>query len=38
LWRVFDGSAKPLLVHLIKDCRLTSEDLDEIARMIKKDR
>lgn len=33
--RVFDGSAEPLLVHLVKDRRLTEEELDEIARLIK---
>ena len=36
--RVFNGSAEPLLVHLIEDRRLTNKDLDEIARMIRKDR
>src|SRR5512136_3122111 len=33
--RVFDGSAQPLLVHLLKDRRLTEEELDEVARLIK---
>jgi len=33
--RVFDGSAQPLLVHLVKDRRLTEEELDEITRLIK---
>jgi BlaI family penicillinase repressor len=33
--RVFDGSAQPLLVHLLKDRRLTEEELDELARLIK---
>lgn len=36
--RVFNGSAEPLLVHLIEDRRLSNKDLDEIARMIRKDR
>src|SRR5437660_7123018 len=36
--RVFNGSAEPLLVHLIEDRRLTDKDLDEITRMIRKDR
>jgi BlaI family penicillinase repressor len=36
--RVFNGSAEPLLVHLIEDRRLTDQELDEIARMIRKDR
>ena len=36
--RVFNGSAEPLLVHLIEDRKLTNEDLDELARMIRKDR
>jgi len=33
--RVFNGSAEPLLVHLIEDERLSRKDLDEIARMIR---
>ena len=36
--RVFNGSAEPLLVHLIEDRRLTNKDLDELARMIRKER
>ncbi len=32
--RVFNGSAEPLLVHLVKDRKLSEEDLQEIARMI----
>jgi BlaI family penicillinase repressor len=36
--RVFNGSAEPLLVHLIEDRKLTNKDLDEIARMIRKER
>ena len=33
--RVFNGSAAPLLVHLVRDRRLTEEELDEVARLIK---
>jgi predicted transcriptional regulator len=33
--RVFGGSAQPLLVHLVKDRRLTDEELDELGRLIK---
>jgi predicted transcriptional regulator len=36
--RVFNGSAEPLLVHLIEDRKLSSKELDEITRMIGKDR
>lgn len=32
--RVFNGSAEPLLVHLIKDRRLSQKDLEEIVRAI----
>ena len=32
--RVFNGSAEPLLVHLIEDSRLTREELDEIRRLM----
>ena len=32
--RVFNGSAEPLLLHLVEDKRLTKKDLEEIARMI----
>jgi predicted transcriptional regulator len=31
--RVFNGSAAPLLVHLVKEHDLSSEDLEEIARL-----
>jgi BlaI family penicillinase repressor len=34
--RVFNGSAEPLLVHLIEDQRLSEKDLHEIARMIRR--
>src|SRR5215467_2206600 len=36
--RVFSGSAEPLLVHLIEDRKLSNKELDEIARMIRKER
>ena len=32
--RVFDGSAEPLLLHLVEDRRLSKSDLEEIRRMI----
>ena len=31
--RVFNGSAEPLLVHLIEDRHLSSEDLQKISRL-----
>jgi BlaI family transcriptional regulator, penicillinase repressor len=34
--RVFNGSAEPLLVHLVEDRRLTEKELREIQRMIGK--
>jgi predicted transcriptional regulator len=34
--RVFNGSAEPLLMHLIEDQGLTEKDLDEISRMIRR--
>jgi len=33
--RVFNGSAEPLVAHLLEDRRLTEEDLEEIRRTIK---
>ncbi len=33
--RVFNGSAEPLLVHLVKDRHLSERDLQEIARLIR---
>jgi BlaI family transcriptional regulator, penicillinase repressor len=36
--RVFNGSARPLLVYLLDDERLTEADLQEISRMKKKSR
>jgi len=32
--RVFNGSAEPLLVHLVKDRRLSKTELEKIARTI----
>ena len=34
--RVFNGSAEPLLMHLIEDSNLTQKELDDIARMIRR--
>jgi BlaI family penicillinase repressor len=34
--RVFNGSAEPLLLHLIEDRRLSEKDLEEITRMIRR--
>jgi predicted transcriptional regulator len=31
--RVFNGSAEPLLVHLVQEHDLTPEELEEIARL-----
>lgn len=33
--RVFNGSAEPLLVQLVKDRHLSAQDLEKIARRIK---
>ncbi len=33
--RVFDGSAEPLLVHLVKDRRLSAKEREELARLIR---
>jgi predicted transcriptional regulator len=35
--RVFDGSAEPLLVHLVKDRHLSEKEVREITRMIEED-
>ena len=32
--RVFNGSAEPLLLHLVRDRRLSRQELDRISRMI----
>ena len=34
--RVFQGAAKPLMVHLVEDSRLSPEDLAEIRRLLSK--
>ena len=34
--RVFNGSAKPLLVHLVEENRLSREEMEEIARLRRK--
>lgn len=36
--RVFNGSAEPLLMHLVEDRRLTEKELKDISRMIEKNR
>jgi BlaI family transcriptional regulator, penicillinase repressor len=33
--RVFNGSAKPLLVHLIEEQKISSEELDEISKLLR---
>lgn len=35
LGKVFDGSARPLVLSLVKDQKLSEEDLEEIASMIR---
>ena len=36
--RVFDGSAKPLLVHLAENKNINQKELDEISQLLKKRR
>lgn len=36
--RLYDGSAKPLLVHLIESEQVSREELDEISKMLRKKR
>ena len=36
--RVFNGSAEPLLLHLVEDEHLTEKDLDEIRKTIRASR
>jgi len=36
--RVFNGSAEPLLAHLVEDRHLTEKDLDEIRKTIRSSR
>lgn len=38
LKRVFNGSAKPLLIHLVEDKKLSPGELDEIRKMLKEKR
>jgi BlaI family transcriptional regulator, penicillinase repressor len=33
--RVFDGASQPLLLHLVKDGRLSDKERDELLRLIK---
>jgi predicted transcriptional regulator len=33
--RVFNGSAQPLLLHLVKDRRLSQSELEELGRLLK---
>jgi predicted transcriptional regulator len=33
--RVFNGSAQPLLVHLLEDRRLSKEELEELERLVR---
>jgi BlaI family transcriptional regulator, penicillinase repressor len=33
--RVFNGSAEPLLAHLVRERQLSQKDLDKVARMIR---
>src|SRR5256885_1260546 len=33
--RVFNGPAKPLLVHLVEDKKISPEELDEISKLLK---
>src|SRR5262250_2639048 len=35
LKRVFNGSAKPLLIHLVEDKKLSPDELDEIRKLLK---
>ncbi|MFZ0427338.1 MAG: BlaI/MecI/CopY family transcriptional regulator [Acidobacteriota bacterium] len=35
LTRVFEGSAKPLVLNLVREKKLSDEDLEEIARIIR---
>ncbi len=36
--RVFNGSAEPLLLHLVEDQKLSEKDLEEIRALIRKER
>jgi predicted transcriptional regulator len=36
--RVFNGSAKPLLVHLVENQKLSEDELDEVRKLLKEKR
>jgi predicted transcriptional regulator len=36
--RVFNGSAEPLLLHLVEDRKLSEKDIEEMPTLIRKDR
>ncbi len=36
--RVFDGSTKPLLVHLVENKKISQEELDDIRKLLKERR
>jgi BlaI family transcriptional regulator, penicillinase repressor len=36
--RVFGGASRPLLVHLVRDQRLTAEELEDLAREVRASR
>lgn len=36
--RVFNGSAEPLLVHLVEDRHIDAKELEELSRMIRRER
>lgn len=36
--RVFNGSAEPLLLHLVEDRKLSEKDIEEIRTLIRKER
>ena len=36
--RVFNGSAKPLLVHLVQNDQISKQELDEIQELLRKQR
>jgi BlaI family penicillinase repressor len=38
LKRVFNGSAKPLLIHLVEEKKLSPDELDEIRKLLKEKR
>ena len=35
LQRVFDGSAKPLLLHLVENQKISAEELDDIRKRVR---